>query len=127
MLKYFAGRGFRSIAATRSQAVLGEGLAGKAALERQMVRIPDLAEFEEKFTRAELFSEEEFVTYYGVPLIARGELKGVLELFSRSAMPHDSNWSDFPDHRGFPNRHRHRQRRSGDPTSAREYRSQFCL
>ena len=95
MLKYFAGRGFRSIAATRSQAVLGEGLAGKAALERQMVRIPDLAEFEEKFTRAELFSEEEFVTYYGVPLIARGELKGVLELFSRSAMPHDSNWSDF--------------------------------
>ena len=95
ILKHFAGRGFRSIAATSSQAVLGEGLAGQAALERQVVRIPDLAESKEKFARAELFSEEEFVTYYGVPLVARGELKGVLELFSRSALPHDPNWSDF--------------------------------
>jgi response regulator RpfG family c-di-GMP phosphodiesterase len=94
-LKYFAGRGFRSIAVTRSQAVLGEGLAGKAALEHQLVRIPDLAASEEKFTRAELFSEEEFVTYYGVPLFARGELKGVLEVFNRAFMPHDSNWSEF--------------------------------
>jgi PAS domain S-box-containing protein len=97
ILKYFAGRGFRNIAATRSQAVLGEGLAGKAALERKLVRIPNLAESEEKFIRAELFSEEEFVTYHGVPLVARGELKGVLELFSRSAMPYDSNWADFLD------------------------------
>ena len=95
ILKHFAGRGFRSIAATRSQAVLGEGLAGKVALERQLIRIPNLEESEEKFIRAELFAEEEFVTYHGVPLVARGELKGVLELFNRSALPHDSNWSDF--------------------------------
>ncbi|MEE8349048.1 MAG: PAS domain S-box protein [Acidobacteriota bacterium] len=95
ILKPFASRGFRSIAATRSQAVLGEGLAGKTALERKLIRISNLAESKEQFSRAELFSEEEFVTYYGVPLVARGELKGVLELFNRSALPPDSNWSDF--------------------------------
>ena len=94
-LKYFSGLGFRNIAIARSTINLGEGVAGKAGLERELIRIPDLRDSEEGSRRAELLAEEEFVTYYAMPLVARGELKGVLEIFNRSALSPDQHWLDF--------------------------------
>ena len=94
-LKYFSGLGFRNIAIARSTINLGEGVAGKAGLERELIRIPDLRDSEEGSRRAELLAEEEFVTYYAMPLVARGELKGVLEIFNRSALSPDQDWLDF--------------------------------
>jgi len=94
-LKYFSGLGFRNIAIARSAINLGEGVAGKAGLERELIRIPDLRDSEEGSRRAELLAEEEFVTYYAMPLVARGELKGVLEIFNRSALSPDQDWLDF--------------------------------
>ena len=94
-LKYFSGLGFRNIAIARSSINLGEGVAGKAGLERELIRIPDLRDSEEGSRRAELLAEEEFVTYYAMPLVARGELKGVLEIFHRSALSPDQDWLDF--------------------------------
>ena len=95
ILKYFAALGFRSIAVAHSQVSLGEGAAGRAALERRLIRIPNLPHSAEGSKRVELFSEEEFVVYYTIPLIAQGQLKGVLELFSRSPLSPDPDWSDF--------------------------------
>ena len=94
-LKYFSGLGFRNIAIAHSAINLGEGVAGKAGLERELIRIPDLRDSEEGSRRAELLAEEEFVTYYAMPLVARGELKGVLEIFNRSALSPDQDWLDF--------------------------------
>ena len=94
-LKYFSGLGFRNIAIARSEINLGEGVAGKAGLERELIRIPDLRDSEEGSRRAELLAEEEFVTYYAMPLVARGELKGVLEIFNRSALSPHQDWLDF--------------------------------
>jgi len=94
-LKYFSGLGFRNIAIARSTINLGEGVAGKAGLERELIRIHDLSDSEEGSRRAELLAEEEFVTYYAMPLVARGELKGVLEIFNRSALSPDQDWLDF--------------------------------
>jgi len=94
-LKYFSGLGFRNIDIARSEINLGEGVAGKAGLERELICIPDLRDSEEASRRAELLVEEEFVAYYAMPLVARGELKGVLEIFSRSAMSPDQDWLDL--------------------------------
>ena len=94
-LKYFSGIGFRNIAIARSTINLGEGVAGKAGLERELIRITDLRDSEEGSRLAELLAEEEFVTYYAMPLVARGELKGVLEIFNRSALSPDQDWLDF--------------------------------
>ncbi|MEE8463079.1 MAG: PAS domain S-box protein [Acidobacteriota bacterium] len=94
-LKYFSGLGFRNIAISHSEINLGEGVAGKAGLERELIRIPDLRDSEEASRRAELLAEEEFVAYYAMPLVARGELKGVLEIFNRSALSPDLDWLDF--------------------------------
>jgi HD-GYP domain-containing protein (c-di-GMP phosphodiesterase class II) len=38
---------------------------------------------------------EGFVSYIGVPLAARGQVKGVLELYQRSPLDQDPEWWDF--------------------------------
>ena len=95
ILKHFSGLGFRNIAIARSQVNLGEDIAGKAALERELIRVPDLRDSEEGAKRAELLAEEGFVAYYAMPLVARGELKGVLEILNRSSLSPDPEWLDF--------------------------------
>jgi putative nucleotidyltransferase with HDIG domain len=94
-LEYVAGQGFytRNIEATDLR--IGEGSAGRAALGRRRVEIPNLASFEGKFTRAQLLADEGFVSYYAVPLITKGEVKGVLEVFQRSRLTPDREWLDF--------------------------------
>ena len=39
--------------------------------------------------------EEKFVEYYGVPLISKGNLNGVLQIFHRSPLSIDNDWLDF--------------------------------
>jgi putative nucleotidyltransferase with HDIG domain len=38
---------------------------------------------------------EDFICYYGVPLIIKGVVKGVLEIFHRTALEPDAEWFDF--------------------------------
>jgi HD-GYP domain-containing protein (c-di-GMP phosphodiesterase class II) len=59
-----------------------------------MVNIPDLAQ-ESGFMRLPLLSSESFVTYFGLPLIAKGQVKGVLEVFHRAPFNVDEEWLDF--------------------------------
>jgi len=42
-----------------------------------------------------VFMDEDFVTYIAVPLIAKGQVKGVIELFHRSLLQYDSDWLEF--------------------------------
>jgi len=39
--------------------------------------------------------EEDFIVYYGIPLIAKGVLKGVLEIFHREPLSLNSEWLMF--------------------------------
>ncbi|MCJ7583228.1 MAG: PAS domain S-box protein [Anaerolineales bacterium] len=94
-LDYAAGRGFRTEALQRTNLRLGEGYAGRAALERKLIYIPDLRGRKTDFLRSPYFSAEGFVAYYGVPLIAKGQVKGVLEVFHRSPMEDDPAWLNF--------------------------------
>lgn len=95
MLEYAAGRGFRSRAIERSRLRIGEGHAGRAVLERQAVHIPNLADPGAEFVRAQLLTGENFVAYRGVPLIAKGQVKGVLEVFHATPFHADPEWLDF--------------------------------
>ena len=95
MLEYAAECGFRTKAIRKTQVRLGESYAGRAALERQLVQIPNLrTEPASPFLTA-LFMDEEFVSYYGVPLITKGQVKGVLEVFHRAELEPDTEWLDF--------------------------------
>jgi len=94
-LEYAAGQGFRSRVLQHTSLRLGDGYAGRAALDRRMVNIPHLEEAENGLRRATLLPQEEFVSYYAVPLIAKGQVKGVLEIFHRARLDHDAEWLGF--------------------------------
>ena len=95
VLEYVAGRGFHAKAIEQTRHALGEGCAGRAALERSIVHIPDLAQVHNNPLCGVLLAGEEFVSYHGVPLIAKGEVVGVLEIFHRSGIHRNEEWLEF--------------------------------
>ncbi len=95
MLEFAAGQGFRTRGIEKSQLRLGQGHAGRAALEKKMVFTPDLSRAEKPFLRASIIEGEDFVSFFAVPLIAQGNLVGVLEIFHRSLLQPDQDWLDF--------------------------------
>ena len=95
-LEHGASHGFRTHAIEGTRLLLGESHAGRAALERRVVQVTDLgASDSERFTPR--LADEGFVSYLGVPLIAKGQVKGVLELFQRAPLAPDAEWFDFLD------------------------------
>jgi HD-GYP domain-containing protein (c-di-GMP phosphodiesterase class II) len=95
-LEYVAGRGFTGSRIPDTVLELGQGYAGRAARERKVIHVPDLEEDENKETKRILHaSEEGFRAYFAAPLIAKGEVKGVLEIFNRSPLYPDPEWKDF--------------------------------
>jgi response regulator RpfG family c-di-GMP phosphodiesterase len=94
-LKYINGHGFTTSALIYTDLRLGQGLAGRAAFDRQIVHISDLGSRNEFFNESPLMKEEHFFEYYGVPLISKGSLKGLLEIFNRSPLITDETWLDF--------------------------------
>jgi PAS domain S-box-containing protein len=95
VLRYESGSGFRTTALQFTDLRLGDGYAGRVALGQQTVHIPDLQIRHTDFLRSPAFSREGFVCYFGVPLIAKGEIKGVLEIFHRSSLRPDAEWLEF--------------------------------
>ncbi|MHB8763255.1 MAG: HD domain-containing phosphohydrolase, partial [Deferrisomatales bacterium] len=95
MLEYAAGKGFRSPAVTRTSLRLGEGYAGRAALERTRVQVPDISKLRGPFLPFGLLEKEAVGAYFGVPLVAKGQVKGVLEIFHRAPLDPDPAWLEF--------------------------------
>ncbi|MDO8674190.1 MAG: response regulator [Dehalococcoidia bacterium] len=95
MLEFGAGRGFRTKAAETMQVRLGECHAGRAALDRQIVEISNLNEQTDNSLLPKCLAGEDFVYYFGVPLIAKGQVKGVLEVFQRAGLEPDAEWLNF--------------------------------
>ena len=95
MLVYAAGRGFRSRSVEFTRMRVGESYAGHAALERRMVSIPDLSGQAHPPKFGIFLAEEGFVSYIGAPLIAKAQVKGVLEVYHRAPLVADPEWLDF--------------------------------
>ena len=95
LLEFTAGQGFRSTSLKYTHLKLGEGCAGRVALDRKMLNVPNLKENQMDFGRSPFFQIEDFVAYYGVPLIAKGRVLGVLELFHRSTLNPNADWLNF--------------------------------
>ncbi len=92
-LEHFAGHGFRIKGAEHTSYRLGQGLAGRVALERRVISIPNLRQA--NLAVGSPNWRAEFVSYHGIPLIAKGQVKGVLEIFHRTAFTPDSDWLDL--------------------------------
>ena len=88
-LKLIAQTGFRQNVLQNTDLEIGEGYAGTAAQSRKTIHVPDLTQEETNFTRLLEFTAEQFISYFGVPLLAKGKLVGVLEIFHRSPLDPD--------------------------------------
>ena len=96
-LDYGASKGFYSRVIEKTHLQIGQGYAGQAALESRMIFLPDLRDKNLGLNRFDHLTDERFVTYIGVPLMIKGEIKGVLELFQRSLFRPSGEWQDFLD------------------------------
>lgn len=95
ILEYVVGRGFHSNALKYTRLRLGESNAGRAAVERRILTIPNLIDEIDGFVSSKQFIDEGFVSYFAVPLISKGHVKGVLELFHRTSINADHEWLEF--------------------------------
>ena len=94
-LEYESGQGFYTRAIERTLVRLGDGHAGRAALEGHTTYLTNLNEASADFTRASLLAGEHFIGYCVVPLISKGEIRGVLEVFSRAELHPSPDWLNF--------------------------------
>ncbi len=97
LLEYAAGRGFRGSGVTQTRLRLGEGHAGCAAMERRVVHVVSLDDSPDCSSRMNLLGGEGFGSYHAVPLISKGQVKGVLEIYLRSRVPTDPHWEAFAE------------------------------
>lgn len=95
LLNYAAGRGFRTRMIESYRLRLGEGISGQATMERHLVQALNLFEADENMAYLPLLQEEGFLSFYSVPLIAKGQVKGVLDIFNRSLLTPDQEWIYF--------------------------------
>ncbi len=94
ILEYAAGAGFRTQALQHTRLKIGESFAGRAARERCIVSIQNFRE-NVGFKRSCYMADENFISYYGVPLITKGNVVGVLEIFQRRSLDSDPEWVGF--------------------------------
>jgi response regulator RpfG family c-di-GMP phosphodiesterase len=93
-LAYLPGVGFNIPSPTRPQIRIGEGLAGQVILKQQTCHITNLQSAPEA-SHEHLIKREGFVTYIGIPLIVKGQLKGVFEVFHRTPLSPTPDWMEF--------------------------------
>ena len=94
-LIFVAGQGFKTEALKYTKLDMGAGLAGRAAESAEVIHINNLQEEITSLEQSPSIEKEGFVSYFGVPLISKGVVKGVLELFHRSPLDPDSEWLGF--------------------------------
>jgi GAF domain-containing protein len=80
-LNFIRGKGFNAQALKHTKLRFGEGFAGRAALERRMIKAYDLQRDAHELNRSALVSDEKFVAYWGVPLLAKGWSKAFWKFF----------------------------------------------
>jgi len=95
ILSYAAGLGFSGDAIQKTRLRMGESQAGMVALKRELSFIPDLHQIKDASFEQFFRSGEEFTAYVAAPLVGKGQVKGVLEVFHRNHFVPDPEWMDF--------------------------------
>ena len=92
MLTYASGKGFRTNVVESARLPIADS---QAARERRLIQIESLKDRPEMWLRTLLEASEDFVCYFGVPLIVKGKVKGVMEVFQRASLYPYPEWLDF--------------------------------
>jgi putative nucleotidyltransferase with HDIG domain len=93
LLNITAKQGFHN--ALPKNTSMADSVAGRAIMERQPIIKLDLEAVQQYPSFYLLWKQEGFVCYWCVPLVVKGESKGVLEVYSRKPLTPDSDWLEF--------------------------------
>ncbi len=94
-LDFASGLGFRTARQEQARILLGSGLAGQAALERRTITAAELSGELASREYESWVEEEGFCSLAVAPLIAKGEVQGVLQVFQRSPFSFTPEWMEF--------------------------------
>ncbi|OLV17571.1 PAS domain S-box protein [Deinococcus marmoris] len=92
-LEYAVTRGFHATRLEGSEMRLGVGLAGQVALTRQPLALPDLSSAAVLPAWRDILQREKLAAYYGVPLVVKGQVVGVVEVLHHQAWPQSLDWT----------------------------------
>ena len=92
MLTYAAGKGFHTHVIETARMRMADS---PAARERRLIHIESLKSKPDERLLTPLGASENFVCYFGAPLIVKGKVKGILEMFHRAPLHPYSEWLDF--------------------------------
>ena len=88
-LEYATGRGFRTAAMEQAHLSLDRTVAGRVVLERRPLHLADRARSARPFARDDSMAREGIRAYSALPLVAKGLIVGVLDVFHRSPRAFD--------------------------------------
>ena len=93
-LDYASGSGFKNQNLTDTKVYIGESVAGMAVIDQKVVIMKNPKEHP-WLARNLLFVSQGYESYIAVPLISKGKVKGVLELYNYHSLPADIEWMNF--------------------------------
>jgi len=93
LLELVAGHGFDT--PLPESVSLSDSFAGRAIMEHQTITALDSEIVSQYPQILKLWKKEGFSCYWGVPLIVKGEVKGVLEVYCRQSFTPDAEWLEF--------------------------------
>jgi len=93
LLEIAASRGLRT--RLLESVTVSESFAGRAVMEHRTITVSDIETAGQHSQFGKLWKEEDFSAYWCVPLIVKGEVRGVLEVYRRTAFTPDAEWLEF--------------------------------
>jgi PAS domain S-box-containing protein/putative nucleotidyltransferase with HDIG domain len=96
-LEYASGQGFNTDRIVLASVRIGESFAGRVAQCRKTCIIGDVRATDDKCAPKSLLEVEGALAYVGIPLIAKGRIKGVLEIYHRAPLDPDREWLSFAE------------------------------
>ena len=95
-LKFFIDKGFKvSVNEKTGFIYLGDGFAGRAALERTPIFIEEISRDKNARFLSLVIVDNPFVGYCAIPLIIKDKVLGVLELYKAEKLSNKTEWRDY--------------------------------
>lgn len=94
-LEIVTAKGFNIRPNPQTYLDLTSGYAGKAILENRLVSVPDISLAAQAFPAPSFSTGDLFAAYHAIPLVAKGQTKGVFEVFHRRPFQPDADWREY--------------------------------
>jgi putative nucleotidyltransferase with HDIG domain len=95
LLEYAAGIGFQSHDMRNLPLPLATGCTGRAVLEQQTATCSPPGADSGVCVRVSNMAGEAFISHFATPLLIKGQVKGVLEVFHREALIPERTWLSY--------------------------------